>query len=69
MGISRAYEKSGMREIYGQHLKRVYNMWKAEGEQGVRDLYQREVYVPESGMGELVRDDTVAATFGLTNSP
>jgi hypothetical protein len=27
------------------------------------------VYVPESGMGELVRDDTVAAALGLMNSP
>ncbi|MGO8705171.1 MAG: glycosyltransferase family 2 protein [Candidatus Brocadiia bacterium] len=69
VGISRAYENSGLPEIYGQHLKRVYNIWKAGGEESVRDLYQREVYVPESGMGELVRDDTVAAAFGLTNSP
>jgi glycyl-tRNA synthetase (class II) len=67
--ISKAYEISGLREIYGQHLKRVYNVWKAQGEAGVRDMYQREVYVSESGMGELVRDDTVAAALGLTNSP
>jgi glycosyltransferase involved in cell wall biosynthesis len=67
--ISKAYESSGLREIYGQHLKRVYNVWKAQGEAGVRDMYQREVYVSESGMGELVRDDTVAAALGLTNSP
>ena len=42
---------------------------KARGEEGVRELYEREVYVPESGMGELVRDDTVAAALGLMNSP
>ena len=65
---SKAYENSGLREIYGQHLKRVYNVWKAQGEAGVRELYQREVYVPESGMGELVRDDTVAAALGLKDA-
>jgi hypothetical protein len=66
---AKAYEGSGLPEDKGRHWKRVYNVWKAKGEEGVRELYEREVYVPESGMGELVRDDTVAAALGLTNSP
>jgi glycosyltransferase involved in cell wall biosynthesis len=61
----KAYEGRG----YARHWRRVYNVWKAGGDEGVRDLYQREVYVPESRMGELVRDDTIAAALGLTNSP
>jgi glycosyltransferase involved in cell wall biosynthesis len=66
---AKSYEGSGLPETKGGHWKRVYNVWKAKGEQGVRDLYEREVYVSEGGMGELVRDDTVAAALGLTKSP
>ena len=65
---SKAYEGSALPEAWGIHKKRVYNVWKARGEEGVRELYEREVYVPEDRMGELVRDDTVAAALGLANS-
>jgi hypothetical protein len=62
---AKAYE--GIPDTIGSKTwRRVYRVWKERGEEGVRDLYQREVYVPEGGMGELVRDDTVAAALGLT---
>jgi len=66
---AKAHESSPLPKIHGKHYRRVYSFWKAGGDEGVRDLYEREVYVPESRMGELVRDDTVADALGLTRSP
>ena len=63
---ARAYENSGVPETVAYPWRRVYKVWKERGEEAVRDLYQREVYVPEAGMAELVRDDTVSAALGPT---